>query len=130
MPKNSTRSRAAQVVKIWDSRGYVVAGVRPDGTLQKDVSGSRHFLKKPPAIAFDALVLDRAEAEGATVAEVTDVENGSIYTASVATIRRDGFKIDRGYGAQIGLLLREWRRDGEPSSGASELPARQLALFR
>jgi hypothetical protein len=119
-PNAAASQTRAGVVPV-KANGRTVAGVRGD-VLQKDIHGSRHFLKRPYlAIAFDVAVLDEAERLGATIAEVCDLETGKLYRASIAAVRA-GLKLDRGFGPQVALALSEWRRDAEPV-------AEQLALF-
>lgn len=76
--------------------------------FKKRVRGSCHRLKKPPAWASDIEALDQAEAVGAAIVEIWDVESGIRYTARIATIRSCGFRFDRGHGPQLGLGLAEW----------------------
>jgi len=85
-------------------------GIIYGAELRKSVFGSRHFLKKPPAIAFDRGALDRAEQAGAVRVRVVDRETGIVYTASIAHIRRAGLAINRGFGAQLALPLESWTR--------------------
>jgi hypothetical protein len=78
----------------------------------KTIIGSKHILRKPPAIAFDRSTLDDAERAGATHVSVTDSETGKTYSAPIATIRRNGFDVARGYGNQIALTLDRYAIDG------------------
>lgn len=126
-PTAARSQTRAGVVPVRDASGRIVAGVRPDGTLQKEISGSRHFLRYPPAIAFDLYVLDSAEVLAAGRPHAGDVEvlntdDGRMYYSTIAEIRGKGFKVSRGHGAQIGLALGQWRTSNEPC-------AEQLALF-
>lgn len=93
------------------SGGKVVGRVEND-TLHKTIRGSKHFLRKPPAIALDLAALDQAEQAGASRVEVVDVETGTRYRATIDHIREAGFQFDRGYGEQIGLELDGWVRFG------------------
>ena len=81
----------------------VVGHIEGD-TFHKQVEGSRHFLRRPPAIAFDVSTLDDAEKKGAKHVCVTDKE----YHARMSTVRDKGFSMNRGYGNQIALPLTEW----------------------
>jgi len=115
--KCSTHSEAiTTVIRVG---GRIVAGVRGD-RLTKDIQGSRHFLRKPLAIALDVNSIDQATAAGATWAEITDIETGRCYTARLTTILARGVPFNRGFGAQIYLPLDDWGRDGDPA---------QLVLF-
>jgi hypothetical protein len=83
-------------------------GAVKDGVFHKRVYGSRHFLRKPPAIALDLESLARAEAAGAHSVEIDDHETGLIYRATFEVIRAHGLSIDRGFGEQIALPFRWW----------------------
>lgn len=74
----------------------------------KRVVGSKHFLRVPPAIAFDTQSLNNAKAAGATELMVIDKETGIAYVSSIANFYAEGFYIDRGFGKQIALSLDKW----------------------
>lgn len=95
---NSTRIYAS---------GKPIGKVRGE-TFFKNIHGSRHFLRKPLAIAFDVETLDAAECAGASRVQVIDQETGVMYSAAISHIRRAGFEFDRGYGRQIALVLHGW----------------------
>jgi hypothetical protein len=92
---------------------FVVGHVRGD-TFYKRLRASAHFLRVPPAIAFDVSTLDDAERAGARFVHVTDGESGRVYRSSIATIRANGFRVARGFGEQIALALDDFTRDDEP----------------
>jgi hypothetical protein len=94
--------------------GARVVGKVTGGVFVKTVAGSAHFLRKPPAIAFDVSSLDDAERAGAVQVQVTDRETGRIYRAPLALVRSAGFAVNRGYGAQWALPLCYWSVDGKP----------------
>ena len=100
--------------------GSKVVGKVEDNTFYKSIHGSRHLLRRPPAIAFDISSILDAESVGATYAKVTDLDSGHSYHAPIKKIIEKGFNLNRGFGDQIALLLSEWRRDDEP---------KQLRLF-
>lgn len=79
-----------------------------DKTYYRRVEGSRHFLRKPPAITNDLEALAEAERLGADRVRIVDAETGTEYTCILAVIRDYGFPIDRGYGQQIGLTFAYW----------------------
>jgi hypothetical protein len=87
-------------VAIGELRGKVFA---------KEVRGSRHFLRQPPAIALDAKSLEAVQQAGATRVEITDVETGRVYTATFAQLEKFGFQIDRGFGKQIAMRFPRWK---------------------
>lgn len=101
--------------------GRVVGTVRGD-TLYKTIHGERHFLRYPPAIAFDFVTLETAERAGAQYVQVKDADSGKLYRASVQTIRRKGMFVNRGHGDQIALALKDWSVNGAPVG-------EQLVLF-
>jgi len=94
-------------------RGRVVGHVTGD-TFYKHLQASRHFLKRPPAIAFDVITLKDAQQAGATKVEITDVESGRVYLARIDDILRDGKRFNRGYGWQVYYLLSRWRNPDAP----------------
>ncbi|MFN8469337.1 MAG: hypothetical protein U0X20_27520 [Caldilineaceae bacterium] len=81
--------------------------------FRKTITGTRHMLRTPRAIAFDRSTLDDAEKAGATHVSVTDCETGKVYCAPIADVRRYGFPVPRGHGNQIGLALDRYSIDGE-----------------
>lgn len=89
-----------------------------DGVLRKRVRGSVHFLRRPPAIAWDTVALEQARALGATRCEVRDVETGVVYVAPLDALDRYGFDLDRGHGLQRALPLDRWTvtEPGEPQA--------------
>lgn len=78
------------------------------GTFTKLVRGSKHFLRKPPAIAFDIPTLEYVRNHGANIVRVIDNETGKSYVASIETIFKHGFEFNRGYGDQIALEMVYW----------------------
>ena len=100
-------------------RGRVVGYVE-DGVFRKRLRGSVHFLRRPPAIAFDISSLHDAQDAGATRVEVTDAETGRVYVARIADVLRDGRRFNRGFGDQVYYLLTRWRAPDAPE---------QMALF-
>ena len=93
--------------------GKIVGAVVGD-TFRKRVQSSKHFLRKPPAIAFDVSTLLDAQRAGATWVKVTDADTGRVYRASIHAVLQDGFAVNRGFGAQVALPLSKWATDAEP----------------
>lgn len=110
--------------------GRVVGWVRGK-VFAKRVQASRHFLRTPPAIAFDVSSLASAELLGARAVEVIDTDTGRRYTASIAHICARGFPVNRGHGPQIALTLDCWTVDGKPPARSPQPPEPlgQLPLF-
>jgi len=90
------------------SIGTQVVGKVLNGVFSKRVRGSRHFLRKPPAIALDIDTLEQALRLGATKVEVYDMESGIFYRAKIDLIYEKGFRFNRGFGDQIALCLNRW----------------------
>ncbi len=101
--------------------GRAIGEVR-GATFYKNLCASKHFLRTPPAIAFDVTTLDDAERAGARFVQVNDADTGNFYRAPMQLIRHKGFGVNRGCGAQIALALKEWSVNGA-------VKAQQLNLF-
>ena len=113
-PHHSTSVSVRQAVHA--AGGQVVGQVRGD-VFAKTVRASIHFLRKPPAIAFDLCSLQEAQDLGARLVCVRDSETGRQYLASVDAIWHFGFEFDRGFGRQLALPLERWSvfgRDNAP----------------
>ena len=95
--------------------GRKVVGYVEDGIFFKSVQGSKHFLRKPPAICFDVSTLNTARSSWATQVRVYDKESGLVYVAPLENIERYGFKFNRGFGNQIGLVMEQWETE-EPNA--------------
>lgn len=113
--------------QIYRGDGRMIGGIVGD-VFRKHVDASKHFLRRPPAIAFDREVLTQARAEGAQIAEVIDREGGQTYRAPIARIFGKGFSVNRGSGAQIALALNDWNRS-ENYAPAHEAMPTQPSLF-
>jgi hypothetical protein len=94
--------------------GGQVVGRIEGGVFSKEARGSLHRLRRPSAWCLDCYSLDAAERAGAHSVAVIDIETGRVYSATISTIRRLGFPVNRGSGRQVGLELRHWRVSGEP----------------
>ena len=97
--------------------GSHVVGRVEAGVFHKSVSGSKHFLQKPPGIAFDVSSLNDAGKAGAVHVEVYDKETRTTYRATLAHVLEHGRTFNRGYGEQIVLTFEGWtkRTKGAPS---------------
>jgi len=93
--------------------GKVCVGVVEGQVFHKNVIGSKHMLRKPPAWAFDISTLDQAEIAGARTVQIRDMESGREYVAPIATIRARGFLVTRGHGRQVALGLGHWQLQRE-----------------
>ncbi len=113
-----------------------VIGVVAGTTFHKTITGSKHILRRPRAIAFERCTLRDAAADGATRVEVLDRETGTTYAISFETIHRHSFPVLRGHGDQVAVTLEHWAINGaEPAAQASiaqsnkERAKLQLSLF-
>ncbi len=96
----------------------------------KSVRASVHQLRTPRAWAVDLADLEAAERRGVAVVDVLDLEGLTHYWATPGTIRRHGFRLERGHGAQVALSLDHWRPTREAAEALEPAPAvLQLALF-
>lgn len=107
---------------LYGDSGKVVATVEGQ-ELYKRIQ-AKHFLRKPPAIAFDLSVIRQAEELGATHIRVVDTTSRSVYRVTMKKFRAIGFPVNRGYGAQMGLTLPHWTE-----SRPDESTPTQLSLF-
>lgn len=89
--------------------GSKVVGYVRGQAFHKNLSASKHFLKYPPAIAFDISSLDQAEKAGAKFVVIHEKESGDVLYAPIKVIREMGFLIDRGHGSQVAFLLCQWK---------------------
>lgn len=81
--------------------GDVISGV-----FKKRISGSRHILRKPRALALSIESLKQAEQAGAHEIEITDKESKKIYACSVEHFKEHAFPIQRGgFEPQLALLI-------------------------
>ena len=85
-----------------------VVGKVKGGTFKKRLTASKHFLKKPPSIAFDVTSLLQAKYAGAEAIEINEVETGSIYFTTMNKVFKKGIRLNRGHGNQIALTLENW----------------------
>jgi hypothetical protein len=91
---------------------------------EKMARASKGQLRNPQGWAADMADLKAAEAYGAELLHVHDLENARHYWACLALLRRHGFPLDRGFGPQVGLDLGWWR----PTRDAAEALAAQDAM--
>jgi hypothetical protein len=118
---NSLPQTQTKTIPIVDNRGHTVGRVR-ETTFEKELNGSKHFLRVPSAIAFDLVTLERAKQAGADKTRIIDKDTGIIYRATFSQIEIKGFKFNRGYGEQIALGLHLWEHEGtKPAKNQAEL---------
>lgn len=109
----TTEQKAPQGRPIYV--GTMRVGHVIDTTFHKSVRSSSHMLKRPKGWAVDVKSLDEAVKYGATSVKLWDQDTHTYYHASIDTIKRHGFIMDRGYGEQWVLPLEHWGVNDQPS---------------
>jgi hypothetical protein len=102
----------------------VIGEVNNGDTFQKRLRSSRHFLRRPPAIALSLNSLSQAEKAGALFIKILDLDSDRVFWTTIAHIREKGFPIQHGrFEPQLALRLKEW---------LNKKPAleKQLSLFQ
>lgn len=123
MDSSTPQSQAqGQNIPITLPGSRLVVGQVRGVIFYKTVQGSKHFLRKPRAIAFDVATLDAAERAGAIAVCVTDSETGDRYAARIETLRRYGFPVVRGFGRQVALLIEQFAINGQPPRRPAGMP--------
>ena len=92
--------------------------------FQKSIEGSRHMLRKPPAIAYGVDALNDAERAGADCLEVKDRETGIVYSSTLDNFRQHCFEVNRGYEPQVAMRLENWTKTGGKEADKAE-PVKQ-----
>ncbi len=92
--------------------GQRVVGVVAGNIFKKTITGSKHILRRPRAIAFERCTLRDAAAAGATCAAILDRETGTTYAITFETIHRLSFPVLRGHGDQVAVTLEHWSMNG------------------
>lgn len=69
---------------------------------------SKHFLRQPPAIAYDCSIIDLAQAYNVEYLVVTNIETKAKYRISFADFKQKSFGINRGFGPQLACTLENW----------------------
>lgn len=96
-----------KIEKVWNNTGKVV-GVIQGEKLMKRVDGAKHFLRVPPAIAWDAVIIERSNNRGVKLIMVIDKHDKKVYTTTMSKFMRYKFTLDRGFGKQYALALTHW----------------------
>ncbi|OFY38261.1 MAG: hypothetical protein A2Z69_02350 [Bacteroidetes bacterium RBG_13_44_24] len=91
--------------------GYRIVGYVKGDKFYKVVDGREHFLHNPPAIAFDIGSLEDARDYGASYVHIFDTARRRSHYALISTILEKGFRINRGSGEQIALLMTYWEKE-------------------
>tara|TARA_R100001377_G_scaffold65994_1_gene41276 strand:+ start:7728 stop:8150 length:423 start_codon:yes stop_codon:yes gene_type:complete len=107
MVEKSTPKKKEEGKTIIGSNGKVVGVVMKD-TLHKRVNSSKHFLRKPPAIAFDKDCIEKAKKLGAIKIMVHDLDTKKRFMANYKEFERHAIKLNRGFGEQLALPISMW----------------------
>ncbi len=92
---------------ISPDKGRTVAEIT-DKLLKKHIYKSKHFLRKPPAIAFDLEIIEAARAAGVERVEAHEDEDKKLYSVDLDRFVKSSIVIDRGAGPQLALPLEYW----------------------
>ncbi len=83
-----------------------LVGEVTNGIFKKTISGSRHILRKPPAIALSVESLQQAERVGAHDIQITDIDLGCVYACTLQHFKSHAFPLQRGgFEPQLALRL-------------------------
>jgi len=93
--------------------GRPVGRVDAEGVFWRRVQ-SNQVLRQPPAIALHREVLHELEGLGCK-AVAFEMPDGSLLTAPLSVFADRGFPVDRGWGAQVGVLLVDFLRLSPPT---------------
>lgn len=106
-----TQVSRSERVHLHTSDGRPSGCVVEHGILKRRVQASKHMLRRPPSWAIEERILKEAEAQGATMVEVVDVESHTTYVAPLQSFWTRGIAIDRGFALQRALPLCFWTRE-------------------
>lgn len=93
---------------IYAQNGRIVA--RADCCrMQKVIQGSKHFLRTPPAIAFDVFCINQAKKMNLKEIHVLDSETRTLYIVDMETFLAKSLQLNRGFGEQMALTMEYWK---------------------
>ncbi len=119
-PLKKMRKNMSEKKAVFIRSGKAVGSVI-NNIFFKKLDSRKHFLRKPPAIAFDVSSIEKAERYGASIINVYDTHKKVIYTAKISTLNKNGMKLNRGFGNQIALPLHFWKKESEKTQQQMEL---------
>lgn len=124
------RTRLQSSITGHKEQGPAHGCVKGDVWL-KTARASLHQLRSPRAWAVDAGDLDAAEGCGARYVVLRDLDGLREHWAALSTLRLKGFRLNRGFGEQLALLIEHWQPDRERAEAAAppEPAGRQLSLW-
>ena len=97
-----------EVVQYDGRRWFCAGNYDPESRVLVKQLAWQHLLRRPPAIAVQASVIEELECLGAK-GVVTIMPNGRRLFATLEDFRRYGIVIDRGFGEQVALPLKRWK---------------------
>jgi hypothetical protein len=97
-----------EVVQYDGRRWFCAGNYDPESRVLVKQLAWQHLLRRPPAIAVQASVLNELESLNA-LGVVTIMPNGRRLFATLEDFRRYGIAINRGFGEQVALPLKRWR---------------------
>ncbi|MCB0082252.1 MAG: hypothetical protein KDE47_15025, partial [Caldilineaceae bacterium] len=90
--------------------------------------GLAGILHTPPAIAWDAGVIDRLEKDGVQHIETHIKDTQATYTTTIESMRQHGRFANR-FGLQLILSLKYWAMNGQATEQEIAPQPEQLSLF-
>ena len=86
-----------------------IVGQSDGHVFKKKIKGSKHLLRKPPAIGIDAPAYEQEIAPTCERIEVFDMESNRLYVSTIENFQRNRGELDRGHGRQVYLILNRWQ---------------------
>ena len=97
-----------EVVQYDGRRWFCAGNYDPESRVLVKQLAWQHLLRRPPAIAVQASVLEELECLSAR-GVLTILPNGRRLFATLEDFRGHGIVIDRGFGEQVALPLKRWK---------------------
>lgn len=112
---------------IFSRDGRPCGFVRADHIFYRRIT-SKQVLQRPPALALEVSILDQLTKAGCERIQITNADDGTIYTTTFEHFQRSAFKINySGFGEQRALPLGYWIRQSEGAQQLTLFPAREAA---
>jgi hypothetical protein len=106
---NNYTFNSNQKQPVYLSNGKVI-GCHDGETFYKTIQASKHILIYPPSLASDVDVLQKLTSEKVTYFHAKEIEKNVLYIAKVQEFWKYGISINRGYGKQIALPIKYWKK--------------------
>lgn len=93
----------------------VIVGNKKIGSIagrifKKVIHGSKHLLRKPPAIAIDASAFSSLIKQDIVLIQVLDVDTQVLYSISMNDFMQNHKTLNRGFGEQLYVELKYWSK--------------------